>query len=93
MVVNAEGDVAPLLRVWDTAPEPASSIHIAVARLKMSWEGERRFITSVFLEDYPEAADRIGEFLTRPQVDKRIEKEFFKVEDPILQTILSNGAD
>jgi hypothetical protein len=33
----------------------------------------------------------IGAFLTRPEVNQRIEVAFFEIEDPRLQKILSDG--
>jgi len=42
-------------------------------------------------DEFPEAADKIGAFLMRPQAIPRIEAAFFMVTDPRLQQLLSDA--
>ena len=41
--------------------------------------------------DHEEVADKIGAFLTRPEVVPRIEDAFFKIEEPRLQKLVSDA--
>ena len=91
LAVTAGGDVDRLLTQWDTADAPAAAIHMAALRRRVIREVDRTYLHSPYLEDHPEAADKIGAFLMRPEVDARIEAAFFTVEDPRLQKILSDA--
>lgn len=91
MIVTAGGDVDRMLSVWEGAADPAAALHMAALRSDVLTLNGRPCLENPFLEDDREAADRIGAFLMRPEVDKRIEEAFFAVTDPRLQQILSDA--
>lgn len=91
MIVTAGGNLDRALGAWDRAADPAAAIHMAALRDDVLTLNGRPCLDNPFLEDHREEADRIGAFLTRPEVDKRIEAAFFTVADPRLQQILSNA--
>jgi hypothetical protein len=91
LAVTAGGDVDRLLTRWNAADDPPAPIHMAALRRRVIREVDRTYLHSPYLEDHPEAADKIGAFLMRPEVDARIEGAFFTVEDPRLQKILSDA--
>jgi hypothetical protein len=91
LVVTAHGDLDRALKVWDGTDDPAAAVHMAVLRSDVIYQTSRTYLHSAYLEDYCDAADRIGAFLTRPEITPRIETSFFKVEDPRLQQLLSDA--
>jgi hypothetical protein len=91
LVVTAHGDLGRVLAVWDDADDPAAAIHMAVLRSDVIYQMSRTFFHSAYLDEYREAADKIGAFLARPEITPRIETAFFRVEDPRLQQLLSDA--
>ncbi len=91
LVVTAHGDLDRVLKVWDNADDPAAAIHMAVLRSDVIYQTSRTYFHSAYLENYRDAADKIGAFLARPKITPRIETAFFKVEDPRLQQLLSDA--
>jgi hypothetical protein len=92
MIVTAHADIERVLTVWDTAPDPSAAVHMAALRAGVLQEVRRTYFHSAYLEgNYDAAADRIGAFLMRPEVSRRIEAAFFLVDDPGLQKILSDA--
>ena len=91
LVVTARGDIDRVLAVWDTAPDPAAAIHMAALREDVLHHAARTHFHSPYLDEFPEAADKIGAFLMRPQTIPRIEATFFMVTDPRLQQLLSDA--
>lgn len=91
LTVTAGGDLGNVLTRLDLAPDPAAAVHLAALRSEVLREASRTYMHSPFLERHEAEADRIGAFLIRPEVSRRIEAAFFAVEDPRLQQILSDG--
>lgn len=91
LVVTADGDIDRVLVAWDAAGDPAAVIHMAALREDVLSTHARTCLHSAYLDDHKEAADRIGAFLVRPEVDARIEAAFFAVTDPRLQRLLSDA--
>lgn len=92
LIVSAHGDIDRALAVWDGAADPGAALHMAALRADVSKTHDRTYLYSVYLEGaYGAAADTIGAFLSRPEIDKRLEDAFFQVEDERLQKILSDG--
>ncbi|MGE0023923.1 MAG: hypothetical protein AB7S70_09865 [Hyphomicrobium sp.] len=91
MIVTADGNLDRALAAWDQAADPAAAIHMAALREDVLILNGRPCLDTPFLEDHREAADTVGAFLMRPEVDRRLEAAFFTVPDPRLQQILSDG--
>lgn len=92
MIVTADGDLARALAAWDRAADPPAAIHMAALRHRVLQEGGRTYLHSAYLAgDHDAAADVIGTFLSRPEVDRRLEEVFFTVTDPRLQKIISDA--
>jgi hypothetical protein len=67
LVVTAHGDIDNVLAVWDAAPDPGAAIHMAALREGVLHHTARTHFHSPFLDEFPQAADKIGAFLMRPQ--------------------------
>jgi hypothetical protein len=80
-----------VLAAWDAAKDPPAAIHMAKLRRWVLQEVKRTYFHSAYLDDNPSAADKVGSFLVRPEVDSRIQAAFFAVNDPRLQKILSDS--
>jgi hypothetical protein len=91
LVVTAHGDLPRVLATWDGAPDPFAALHMAALREKVIRESHRTYFHSPYLEDRPQAADRIGAFLARPELTQRIETAFFQLDDPRLQKLVSDA--
>ncbi len=65
MVVTAHGDIGRVLAAWDRAPDPGAAIHMAPLLRHVLLEKDRTYFSSPYLDDYQDAADQIGAFLTR----------------------------
>lgn len=91
MIVTADGDLDRALAAWDGAADPAAAIHMAALRSDVLTLNGRPCLDNPFLEDHRTEADKIGAFLMRDDVDRRIEAAFFMVSDPRLQQILSDA--
>jgi len=76
---------------WDAADDPGAAIHMAAVRERVLQEVGRTYLHSPYLQDHNAAANRIGAFLIRPEVDARIEAAFSAAADPRLQQILSDA--
>jgi hypothetical protein len=91
LTVLAGGDIQPILKAWDEAEDPGAAIHFAAARRNVErYDGDLR-LNSAFLEERVADAKLIGEFLSRPEVDDRLEAAFFKIDEPRLQKIVSDA--
>jgi hypothetical protein len=91
MIVTAGGDLDRALASWDGAADPEAAIHMAALRSDVLTLNGRPCFDNPFLEDHRDEADRIGAFLMRDDVDRRLEAAFFMVSDPRLQQILSDA--
>ena len=91
MIVTADGNLDRALAAWDGAADPAAAIHMAALRSDVLTLNGRPCLDNPFLEDHRTEADKIGAFLMRDDVDRRIEAAFFMVSDPRLQQILSDA--
>lgn len=90
LVVRANGDFARVLRTWDEAADPYAAIHMAGARGRVTWHDGVALHGSALLAQHGEAARAIAAFLMRPEVDARLERAFFQIDDPKLQAIVSD---
>jgi hypothetical protein len=91
MIVTAGGDVERALEVWNTAPDPAAAIHMASLRRTVSG-GPPSSLTNAHLSgEFEAAAYAIGEFLSREEVNHRLESAFFLIDDERLQKIVSDA--
>lgn len=91
MVITAHGDLERVLAAWDAAPDPGAALHMADLRRDVLFLSDRTYWHSAYLDDYGEAADRIGAFLMRPEVTLRIGDAFFLARDPHVQKFLSDA--
>jgi hypothetical protein len=92
LIVTAQGNLETALSAWDGASDPEAAIHMAAQRERVLIEGRRTYLHSAYLEgEFDQAADAIGAFLMRPEVDRRLEAAFFAVTDPRLQKIISDA--
>lgn len=88
LVVTAGGDIDRVLARWDREPDPPAVLHMAALRETIIEEHDRTYLQDAFLDNFPQEADRIGAFLLRPEVDRRIEAAANSVDDERLQAIL-----
>ncbi len=91
LTVTADGDLERVLAAWDAGADPGAAVHMAAAREDVLRQSSGTYLHSAYLEEHRAVAERIGSFLMRPEVSARIEAAFFKVDDPRLQTILSDA--
>jgi hypothetical protein len=92
MLVCAGADVARLLQVWDSAPDPAAALHIADFRFSLQTDERGTRFSDNYLEpDFEEAALAIGAFVCSPKATSRIEAAFFQTTDPGAQRLLSDS--
>jgi ABC-type multidrug transport system fused ATPase/permease subunit len=91
LVVTAHGDLPRVLATWDRAPDPFAALHMAALREKVIRATHRTYLHSPYIADHPQAADRIGAFLARPELTQRIETAFFQLDDPRLQKLVSDA--
>jgi hypothetical protein len=91
MIATAGGDIDRALAVWDRAADPAAAIQMAALRERVITESNRTHFHSPYLDDDPATANKIGAFLMRPEVDERIERAFFDIDDPRLQQLVSDA--
>jgi hypothetical protein len=88
---TARGDIHRVLAAWEAAPDPAAAIHMAAQMRHVTRSGRRIFHGSPLLERKREAANAIGIFLVRPEVDVRLHAAKALVTDPRLLAILDEG--
>ncbi len=91
MIVTGGGDIDRVLATWDAAADPPAAIHMAALREDVLSTRARTCLHSAYLDEHKEAADRIGAFLVRPEVDRRLEAAVLGVADPRLQKVLSDA--
>lgn len=91
MIVTAGGDIDRALEVWDAAPEPGAAIHMASLRSSVSGGPPRRLTNAHLSGEFEAAAHAIGDFLSRAEVDQRLEGSFFAIQDERLQKIVSDA--
>lgn len=88
LVVTAGGDIDRVLERWDGEADPPAVVHMAALRGDVIEEHDRTYLHDAFLDIFPGEADRIGAFLLRPEVDRRIEAAANGVDNERLQAIL-----
>lgn len=92
MMVCAGGDVQRLLDLWDVAPDPGASMHMADQRSLLTYKnGEARLSSSHVVSNSPAAAMLIGAFLASSRTTDRIEAAFFETSDRAAQQLLSDA--
>jgi hypothetical protein len=90
MIVTAGGDITRVLQTWDAAADPDAAIHMAALRSDVRRD-PTRLINAHLSQEYTTAAEAIGAFLSRTEVDERLERVFFGIKDPALQKIVSDA--
>jgi hypothetical protein len=91
MLVTAGVDIERVLAAWDAAADPPAALHMAALRQQVRRKAGRTYLDNAHLDNHAAAADRIGAFLVSPETDARIEAAFFTVDEPLLQSVLSNS--
>ena len=91
MIVHAGGDLDAALAAFDASPDPEAAVHMASMRHDVRIEDGRVFLHDPFLDNYPEAADKIGLFLMRDSVDARIAAAAELLDDPEFDDVLELG--
>lgn len=91
-IYNAGGDIARMLKVWDTAPDPGAAASIANVRMRVTWKHGAPCLYNWDADAKMRAeGERIAAFVRRPDVDARIEDAFFMTEEINLQMLMSNA--
>ena len=91
MIVHAGGDLDAALAAFDASPDPEAAVHMASMRHDVHIKNGRVFLHDPFLDNYPEAADKIGLFLMRDSVDARIVAAPALLDDPDFDEVLELG--
>lgn len=95
MIADAGGDLDRALALWESAPDPHAAAAMAHLRWRIAWRDGAPvmadWIDSSRGPDGLRDGRTIAAFVTRPEIDTRIENAFFATKDPDLQAILSNG--
>jgi hypothetical protein len=92
MLVRAGVNVAPLLAIWDTAPDPSAALHFANLRFMLATDTRGKRLDDPHLEpDFVDAALAIGASVTSTKATQRIEAAFFQTTDPAAQQLLSDA--
>ena len=91
MIATAGGDIERVLRIWEAAPDPGAALHMAALRSDLTGGPEWRLNDAHLSPDFRAAARAIGAFLTREDVDARLETVFFSLEDERHQKIVSDA--
>lgn len=91
MVVIAGGDLERVLGVFDGAADPEAAVHMASLRSNIQHaKGGPRY-SNPFLDDHPEAAQRIAEWLGRETVTERIMGAADLLDDANYDDVLAMG--
>jgi hypothetical protein len=90
MMATAGGDMDRILRQWDSARDPEAALHMAAQRMNLA-SNPPRLINAYLSNEFDVAAEKIGSFLARPEVDARLTDAFFSATDARLQNILSQA--
>jgi len=72
MVVLAGGDLERVLAIIDASEAPLTAVHLASLRLELVTKDMKVCYDNTFLDDRPDEAHRIGEWLQRDRVTERI---------------------
>lgn len=79
-----------VLDAWDRASDAAAVLHMAAQRSNVR-PGPARLIDAHLTGQFASAAETICAFLSRPEVDRRLEAAFFAADDTHLQQLLSDA--
>ncbi len=91
MVVIAGGDLERVLGVFDNGADPEAAVHMASLRSNIQHvKGGPRY-SNPFLEDHPDAAMRIAEWLGRETATERIMAAADLLDDPDYDDVLALG--
>jgi hypothetical protein len=90
MVALADGDVEPLLRVWDEDVTLSGALKLADLIADVSW-GRRKNPLGAFWDVIPEREERVIGWLRRPESREKLTAAFFLTEDADQQQRLSNA--
>ncbi|MEQ8825429.1 MAG: hypothetical protein RIC14_13750 [Filomicrobium sp.] len=88
-IVLAGGDIERVLGTIDAGEDPAAAAHMASMRLQLGWRDGQYIYENAFLEDHPDIARRLGEWLRRDSVDERIIAASDQLDDPRYDDILN----
>ncbi|MEM8836603.1 MAG: hypothetical protein AAGE89_00805 [Pseudomonadota bacterium] len=70
-----------VITLWEKAPDPMAAVHLAEARRSLEYDYDEMgyLFRSVWLDDKTALAS-LGDFLSSPEADKRLEAAFFSLE-------------
>lgn len=91
LAITAGGDIDRVLAAWDGAADPPAAIHMAALRRWVMTASGRTYLHSAYLEAHQPAADSIGAFLMRSEVDARIEDAYLAVDDERLREVIAQA--
>lgn len=89
---NAGGDIARMLRVWDTAPDPGAAANMAKIRMRVTWRDGVPCLDNWDADAKMRAdGESIAAFVRRMEVDARIEDAVFMTGEVNWQMLMSNA--
>lgn len=91
MIVCAGGDLDRALEVFDRGPDPEAAVHMAGLRAEVSWRRGAPTYENAHLDDYPDAARKIGAWLGRERLVDRIIKAHDTLNDPQYEDVFNAG--
>lgn len=91
MVVSAGGNLERVLDVFDHGADPEAAVHMASLRSNIQYVKDGQRYSNPFLEDRPDAAKRIAEWLGRETVTERILAAADLLDDPDYDDVLALG--
>lgn len=91
MVILAEGDLERVLAVFDRAPDPQAAVHMASMRGDLETRHGEPYFGNAHYDDYPDAARRVGAWLSREDVTGRIIAAHEALDDPDYDGVLNLG--
>lgn len=91
LIISAGGSLDRALAVWSSRDDLEAAIHMAALRLKLTNENGATRLKTTFRDTNEAAMKQVGEFLTDPMVEARLERAFFQIQEPLLQQIISDA--
>lgn len=91
MIARAGGDFDAALAAFDDSGDPEAAVHMASLRRNVAWQDGDPVYRDPFLEEYPEAAGKLGAFLVRDSVSTRILGAAALLDDADYDDVLDLG--
>lgn len=92
MAILGGGNVDRLLKVWEHAPDPGASAHIASLASELTSRNGAMVLHSFYLDKHPEVCLAVGQFVCNRVQAERLERVFHMLDgQPRLQKIVSDG--